>query len=351
MSDFVQFFEANEKSAAGRFRFNAGDIVLVKGSSSYGNSTLPLKYSRYINKIGIIKGREPRSMASPYYNLELEDGTEVKITGVFLRGPYKNRETVLKYQADPNIPDSPEDIVYSKNPIDPKIRGYSLEKMKRDLKLEEKIKINLPDFQWIDESQIIGTTSGRISTFNIAYMDAVIDGRSKRLFIQRANDVVTGKIINYVLKDHIVFSLFEHERNELDYNIIKDTFRFPFKLSHYRYSPIFLKNESWPEYISHTFFATTRNNIVLYKDFVRLQKQGNEGLVDFYLNENGVLQSLLRAAEINHIPGVFGGYMAQQFNRKLFTSIIKNTLIEQGILKDQKLNMTDHINLFVSDIQ
>ena len=33
---------------------------------------LPKKYSKYVNKIGHIKGRTPRSMASPYYNIELE---------------------------------------------------------------------------------------------------------------------------------------------------------------------------------------------------------------------------------------------------------------------------------------
>ncbi len=65
MNDFKQFFEATR--AKNGFQLNVGDIVIVKDRSSHGSSIIPRKYSHYVNKIGIVKGRVPLSMASPYY--------------------------------------------------------------------------------------------------------------------------------------------------------------------------------------------------------------------------------------------------------------------------------------------
>ena len=98
-------------------KFEPGDIVLVSSVPKIGTTTNTREARPYVNQIGTIVSRIPRSMASPYYVVKFGTSTEVKVISLFLRGPYKSMEAAQKYKADPNLKEDPNDLKYMNVPV------------------------------------------------------------------------------------------------------------------------------------------------------------------------------------------------------------------------------------------
>ncbi|MEN6622916.1 MAG: hypothetical protein ABFD50_15380 [Smithella sp.] len=90
-------------SAKPKARFQNGQIVLVSTNTQSNSTKLNLDARPYINQIGTVVGRQPRSMASPYYIVKFDDNNTVRVISLFLRGPFKTKEVAQKYQANPSM--------------------------------------------------------------------------------------------------------------------------------------------------------------------------------------------------------------------------------------------------------
>ena len=147
MNTFKQFISEDQWHGGKKRKFENGNIVLVTGTP-HGATKLNSDARPYLNQIGFITGYKPRSMASPFYEVQFDNGQKVMVIAIFLRGPYVNREAAEKYKANPTTPDDPKDLLYHNTPKPQK----ELIKYGRNFKIEKDMHQHFSDtFTFLSE--------------------------------------------------------------------------------------------------------------------------------------------------------------------------------------------------------
>ena len=207
-----------------RKRFEPGEIVLVSTQQKSGTTVMNKPARSYMGKIGVVTGHKARSMASPYINVKFDDGNEVPIIALFLRGPYKDKATAQKYQADPSLKDSNDDLTFVNAPL---IRPALL-KYGRNYKIESDVqKAFGSEYVWLDEPVIITKD------------DASIDFGVARCPFPKVDNFIRGSFMakrtymnSYFVDHQGVPCLFVKRRNDkkkhlMDYTIDSVQFDIP----------------------------------------------------------------------------------------------------------------------------
>ena len=361
MQTFRQFFTEVAKDTTSyrgsRPAFMNDDVVLVSTIDQI-NSTKKNKEARgYTNQIGVVVGKKPRSMASPYYIVKFNDGWDIPVIATFLRGPYKDKATAEKYRANPNMKDEPQDLTRLNQP---KPENITPEEFLRSAKTERIMRMLTDNYlKWLDTPLRQRTTdvlreiqlSDDTVTFVLAYEKIVglssvgkkialkkmtANGGEPCIYILRHNDpeVKTLKIYTmttlkfvpleneYVLND--IVRVGEQSKDSKQWNSIQEYIEFPFLL-------IGFNSVTDDQFLRRSIMGHR-----ILNSFAKYVQRGPQGYVDFFLN-NPTIDELMHDAGKQFISPFSNAFNSQDYKSTTLKALIKSGKIKSDQITDEMM--------------